>query len=285
MSEVDPGAFDRLVRSPPTQVANFALSSNIVRSSAASAGESLAILPERGAMPIFWAADGYTAEEPSMLVDGVIRLPIGSYDFENEEGEVRKGTLRREQKATIVNQFHEDISEADRLLLIDEVQKGGTITEAVSILDRQRRVGLEDDPKRMYVIAAQDSRKKVAEENKKEIYQKMIAGNMEGISATVIPMPLIATDSDALLNQLWYPGQSRHPVEPRPPIEIRDNPEAQLIFRLLGLAARNREALEDTSVLDENLFSLPLGERSAQRVDEWRGRFLGILRSVADTRQ
>lgn len=284
MSEIYPGAFDRLVRTPPAQVANFALSSSIVRSSVASAGEALVILPERGAMPVFWAADGFEAEEPSMLIDGQISLPIGSYDYESQDGTIKKGTLRREQKAAIVDQFGEDIKDADRLLLIDEVQKGGTITEAASIIDRQRRVGKEEDPKRMYVIAAQDSRKKVAEEKKKESYRKMVAGNTDGISATVIPMPLIGTDSDALLNQLWYRGQSRYPVEVMPSIEIRNNPEAQLIFRLLGLAARNREALEDTSVLDKNLFTLPLTERSAGRVEEWRGRLINILKSVTDIR-
>ncbi|HVX57131.1 MAG TPA: hypothetical protein VHA37_05345, partial [Candidatus Saccharimonadales bacterium] len=120
-----------------------------------------------------------------------------------------------------------------------------------------------------YVIAAQDSRRRVAAEAKKEAYQKMVTGNREGVSAVVTPMPLIATDRDSLLNQLWYAGHTRIPVEPHPTIETRPNAEAELIFRTLGMAARHREALEDTSVLD-TIFSFPLGERAEGRVEQWR---------------
>lgn len=279
MSEREPGAFDRLVRSAPSQVANFALSSDIVRSSVASAGEVLVILPERGALPIFWAADGYSEEEKTMVVDGTITLPIGTFDFENPQGKIKKGTLSRDQKESIIGRFDSDISGADRILLIDEVQHGGTITEVVDIVNRRRG---SNSSKRMYVVAAQDSRKKVSSGRKKDKYQKMVSGNTEGVSANVVPMPLVATDSDALLNRLWYPGSTRVPTEIRPEIEIIENLEAQLVFRLLGMAVRNREALEDTSVLDDNLFSLPLGDKASRRVEEWREVLLKRLKARVD---
>ncbi|HVX56376.1 MAG TPA: hypothetical protein VHA37_01480, partial [Candidatus Saccharimonadales bacterium] len=94
MSElaVAPGALDRLVRTDPWQVTNFILSSSIVRESVKSAGEVLMVLPERGAMPIYWAADGHPTADSPIGRDGVLPLPIGSFDFETPDHELRKGS-------------------------------------------------------------------------------------------------------------------------------------------------------------------------------------------------
>ena len=94
----------------------------------------------------------------------------------------------------------------------------------------------------------------------------------------VIPMPLIATDSDTLLNQLWYTGHTRIPVEGNPAIQIRANQEAELIFRVLGMATRNREALEDTSVIDSTVFSFPVGEKASRRIEAWRETLIEKLK-------
>jgi hypothetical protein len=265
-SEAVPGALDRLVRMDPTRVANFVLSTSVVRESVVTAGEALLVLPERGSMPIYWAADGHLTEESRICRDGIVRPPIGSYDFEAPDHTIRKGTLAQEQKQRVVSLHSQELRDASRVLIVDEVQKGGTITELVNIVRKLR--GTEANV--MYVVAAQDSRKKVAAEQKKEGYQRMVAGNTAGVSASVVPMPLIGTDCDPLLNRLWYPGQTRIPVEFTPPIEIHPNEEAELILRTLGTAARNPEALEDTSVLDRDVFSFNVGEKAAGRIEAWR---------------
>lgn len=275
--EAFPEALDRLVRMDPTRVANFVLSTNVVRESVVTAGEALLVLPERGAMPIFWAADGHPEEESGISRDGIVRPPIGSYDYEAPDHSIRKGTLAQEQKQRVVALHGEELRDASRVLIIDEVQKGGTITELVNIVRKLR--GKEANV--LYVVAAQDSRKKVAAEQKKEDYRKMVAGNTVGVSASVVPMPLIGTDCDPLLNQLWYPGQTRIPVEFTPDIEIRPNEEAELILRTLGTAARNREALEDTSVLDRDVFSFDVGERAAGRIEAWREALIRIFQERA----
>ncbi len=265
-SEFVPGALDRLVRMDPSRVANFILSTSVVRESVVTAGEALLVLPERGAMPIYWAADGHPVEEGRISRDGIVRPPIGSYDYEAPDHSIRKGTLAQEQKQRLVAAHSQELRDASRVLIIDEVQKGGTITELVNIVRKLRG----KDANMLYVVAAQDSRKKVAAEQKKENYQRMVAGNTVGVSASVVPMPLIGTDCDPLLNQLWYPGHTRIPVEFTPPIQIHPNEEAELILRTLGTASRNREALEDTSVLDRDVFSFNIGERAAGRIEAWR---------------
>lgn len=271
-----PGALDKLVRLNPTQVGNFVLSANIVREAALSAGEALMILPERGAMPIYWTADGRHDDERPISRDGLLQLPIGSYDFFNLEGNLRKGTLSNEQKRAIVGRHAQVIHDAERILIIDEVQKGGTLTELVTITEDHR----ESSPSRMYVIAAQDSRTKVAAERKVQAYQEMVAGNRGTVSANVVPMPLFSTDCDVLLNSLWYRGNTRIPSERDPSIIIRRNGEAELIFRTLGMAARNREALEDTTVIDDAIFhEFALGDKAAGRVEQWREMLINQLRN------
>ena len=87
----------------------------------------------------------------------------------------------------------------------------------------------------------------------------------------MVPLPLFSTDCDVLLNTLWYQGSTRTPAERNPAIEIHRNGEAELIFRTLGMAARNREALEDPSVLDDSIFrEFALGEKASARVEQWR---------------
>ncbi len=274
MSEASPGALDRLVRMNPTQVASFVLSADIVRASVTAAGEALLLLPERGALPIYWTADGYPDEEKPMAGDGVVQLPIGTFDFMSSDARELKGTLNTQQKEAVVARHRTLLTDASRILIIDEVQKGGTITELVNIVDRQRG----EQPNRMYVVAAQDSRKKVSSESKTPAYQSLVVGTRKGATATVVPMPLIACDHDALLNTLWYPGKTRVPIEINPPIEIRPNNEAELIFRILGMAVRNREALEDTTVLDK-AFSFPLGEKASHRVELWREALITRLKT------
>jgi len=44
------------------------------------------------------AADGYKTEEKGMIRDEVIQLPIGTFEFINPDGELRKGTLINQQK-------------------------------------------------------------------------------------------------------------------------------------------------------------------------------------------
>lgn len=278
MSEHKPGALDKLVRTNPSQVANFALASNVVRQSVLSAGEALVILPERGAMPVFWAADGSLEIESSVSRDGLIRLPVGSFDFEKLDGQIRKGSLAHEQKQKIVARHTDLLRQTGRLLVVDEVQKGGTITEIVGIIDRARGSQLN----RLYVVAAQDTRRKVASAPKKKEYETLASNSRPGVAATVVPMPLVSTDSDVLLNQLWYSGHTRIPTEFDPNIEIRDNIEAETIFRTIGMAARNREALIDTSVLDKKVFSYPLGQKASFRIEEWRARFLELLREKVE---
>lgn len=277
MSEQIPGALDKLVRSNPSQIANFALSSNVVRHSILSAGESLLLLPERGAMPIYWAADGLPSEEGRVTRDGVIALPVGSYDFENLDGQLRKGTLSRQQKQKIVARHTADIIEAPRVMVLDEVQKGGTITEMTEIVQGIRR----ESTGRLFVVAAQDTRRKVAAEAKNKKYEALASNSKQGVSATVIPMPLTSTDSDVLLNQLWYNGHTRVPEEADPEIAIHPNEEAEIIFRALGMAARNREALEDTSVFDKAIFEYPVGRKASFRIEAWRERLLETLRDKA----
>lgn len=275
MSEVSYGALDRLVRMNPSQVANFVLSADVVRTSVTNSGEALLLLPERGALPVYWVADGYHEEERAMAGDGIVQLPVGSFDYITPDNRELKGTLTTQQKEAVVARHKDLLLDASRILIIDEVQKGGTITEMVNIVDRQRG----EQNNRMYVVAAQDSRRKVSSEIKKPAYQTLASGGRQGVTAMVVPMPLIACDHDVLLNKLWYPGKTRIPTELDPPIEIQPNTEAELIFRLLGMAVRNREALEDTTVLDNEVFSFPLGEKASQRVEAWREALLDRLKT------
>jgi hypothetical protein len=167
------------------------------------------------------------------------------------------------------------------MVVLDEVQGGGTSTELMYIL-RKTIPPVQHEPH--LLIAALDNRPKVAANRNNPHYTKIATGNVSGVETASIPVPLIATDKESLLNSLHHEGNKKHPIEETPDITIIDNTEATELFRQLGSYSRTLDALHSRDSIGE-LFDRPVLEKTDAGLERWVEAFTYVLRSNAPTYQ
>jgi len=179
MAEAVPGALENLILNfGPNSVMTFAHGSSVVRAALAvsEAEAGITIAPLRGAMPIVWAADGLPEVEQSSGAD-FLEAPIGTFQYDTD-GLAKETSPLPPQKAEIIRGILNRAIEVDgrdpartSITVLDEVQQGGTLGLAATIARRVGRSFNFASPIR--VIAAQDSRTKVAKQSKSPVYTSM----------------------------------------------------------------------------------------------------------------
>jgi|GEM_PF-7079386 len=265
------GPLDALVKSPAYHVAEFVASTGLVRHVLAE-HDGVLVLPERGALPIFWSAEGSGQHEPALEIPTAV-LPIGSFHTsEQDPTEHPRGTLTTQQKRNIADFLVP--RDPGSIAVLDEVQGGGTSSELVGIMSTIRP---QRDPAKQLLIAAQDNRKNIAARNKSEAYTRIATGRSKRAQAIVVPMPLIATDRPVLLNRLYRQAPEKVPKTDTPEVSIEENKEAIALLRYLGSAARTLDILHSPDGLDI-VFDRPVTAKTAKRLDGWVERFVHELR-------
>ncbi len=275
------GPVDALVKMHPAVVAGFFVNSSVFRSIIQRQSNNPLIIPERGAWPIYAAASGSDDRETTLDKEvDIVRLPIGSFYPKNQDHtEKPRGTLSSVQKKNILIKTLGD--RVGKMVVLDEVQGGGTSSELMYLL-RKAIPPTQHEPH--LLIAALDNRPKVAAHFKKEDYTRIATGNVKGIETASIPVPLIATDKEALLNSLVYGGDKRHPSEETPDIKIVDNTEATELFRQLGSISRNLDVLHSGDSIAE-LFDRPVLEKTDAGLERWVEAFGSVLQKNAPSYQ
>lgn len=275
------GPVDSLVKMNPSMVAGFFVNSSIFRSIIQRQNDSPLIIPERGAWPIYAAASGFEGIETTLDRDvDAVRLPIGSFYLKDQDPiEKPRGTLSSVQKRNILIETLGD--RVGQMVVLDEVQGGGTSSELMHLL---RKVVPPVQYEPHILIAALDNRPRVAAQPKNQNYTRLATGNVRGVETATIPVPLIATDKEALLNTLLYDGDEKRPIEDTPAIKIIDNIEATELFRRLGSISRSLDALQDENSIGE-LFDRPVLEKTDARIERWIESFRSILLKNAPSYQ
>ncbi len=263
-------ALDRMLLVTPRDALAFAMGSSVVRGSMHRYADSLLITPERGALPIFWCAEGDTdIEGPMPRVSHTSPL-IGSFQYTRSDGAAAMGTLNPEQKRQSVNDTLDKYSGSSSFVILDEVQKGGTMAELTPIV-RKRGAGLA-------IIAAQDSRTRVSREHKNKYYTQLASNSIGGVSVSVVPMPLIATDRSLLLNQLYLNGNETNLRDAKPDIILNENTDAQTIFRQLGTLVRHAGYSHSDEFLHQ-LGALPRQQSTDGALEQWAERVVAHTHS------
>ena len=254
-------ALDRITRIHPTVVAEFTLGSGVVRAviDANIDDSTTLLLPERGAMPIYWASQ----RDCDQNIDKIV-LPIGTFNYTTEEG-TKNGTLTDSQKRKLVEQ-HIGSVQTGRFMILDEVQKGGTISELTGYV-RNIHGG------EVVVIAAQDTALGHLKANKNPYYTRMASNHLSRVSTTVVPLPLIACDRPSLLDRLTYSGNTRIATDEKPDIKIVPNIGAETIFRALGTLFSDVDYANSNS-FEAGLLDTPM---STVRHEKW----VSIIKSIA----
>lgn len=271
-----------VVRDNPYQLGMFATGTSIARRALASINpeSTLTIVPLRGAMPIVWAAGGLDDLEPA-LDNTFIEVPL---TYTHHDGSLRTASPRRNEKPGIIRAYvAQALRDGERnpadtsLMIIDEVQKGGTLGTAVEATRSVMRAqGIQGD---LQVIAAQDSRRKVAAQAKTKMYRNLASNSVEHARTTVVPMPLIATDRVPLLDTITLVGDARvDSGRLAEQLTVQRNHDAETLFRSIGSMARVADVRHDEgfvrTLIDQQGIQ---SERASARVEGWFQRFITAL--------
>lgn len=275
------GPLDTLVlRTPPDDARAFFTGAVSIRQvleshRESSQNESWVGLPLRGAMPMFWAADGLTDIETSAVAgERLVEIPVGTYHYNQAGTPGVRSPSKRAKVGIIANALAEaGVGEGDSLMLLDEIQGGGTVTQLVrGSLDYARANGLILP---LQLIAAEDTR--IAAENRIGSYRRISTNQKDGIAATVVRIPLIGCDRDNLLDRVEYSGADRLAEEPDGGFVIHRNDDAEFLFRTLGSLTRYAELRNDDNFLRSafDRFIVPDTETS-EKFEEWITKVLAL---------
>lgn len=263
--------------------AAFAQGASVVREALSVHDNGLLIAPLRGAMPILWAAEGVPNLEPPASGLNRIEVPIGTYSHTSADNIPSQTSARRDWKTAIITEFLYsalDQTEMDvhdtPLVIVDEVQKGGTLPFAVRSIRRVIEQG--GFPRKLSVIAAQDIRKKVVAEEKTQAYRQLSSNSVSETQTTVVPLPLIASDKATLLDTVDFFGPKQLTPGMIDRFHVTRNLKAEELFRTLGTMARLHETAHDETFLSAFVNAQGLQtERAANRVELWLGYLTGFI--------
>lgn len=260
MSLSKKSGLDTLLDTPVERAANFALGASVVRAALKSSASDFVILPERGCLPIYWASQGLGGLEEPIPIDE-LRLPIGTNVSEDGRS---MGGLNKPEKLELIGNALEStgLKEKGEATILDEVQNGGTISFAARGIAQL----MNDSHERLSVIAAQDTLFMHRTSTLAGAYRSIALNQAHYIkTATVVPMPLIATDKDPLLNTLVRKNGTDLKVD------IKSNLFSELICRTLGSVARRADIAKPVETLTTLLYAEggKIITRSDKEIEEW----------------
>lgn len=262
-----------VMHTPAIQSHLFLAASAVVRQAVYQQEGTTLVLPLRGAMPMYWAADGVEGLESSALRGGqTVEMPLGTYEYTHSSGVQKTASPEKNRKKGIIYQCLDAApSPIESLTMLDEVQRGGTVGPLVDYTLRYARDHDVQQPIRL--IATQDSRVKTAAQPKTQNYHALATNSVRGVAATVVPMPLIACDRDPLLDRVVFSGVHPYSTEDISHYELIRNFEAEGLFRGLGTMMRRPEIAHDADFV-RNLVDTQksLSEKAAGRIDDWMAK-------------
>ncbi len=270
-------ALDTLMHNTPVpDVQDFLNGASVIRAIIERTKPSHLILPLRGAIPVAWAFEGDAGFETSPTM-GIARLevPLGTFFHVDYSGKSKQNSLNKPQKFAVIREQLQgaDLSPRSKVAVIDEVQGGGTVIPLIGGITKVRdneALGAE-----VHLLAAED--KRMISRTKTGQYRRMVRQEQNGLaSTTVVMMPLICTDRDALLDTVQlgpvYDPQRLYSPED---FRVRRNVESERLLRFLGSASRNPEIAHDKTAVDQLL------QVQSTSSDEARSSFASWLLQIA----
>lgn len=256
--------------------AMFGFGSSIIRRQLASLNpeSTLTIAPLRGAMPMVWSAEG-RSEYEGHLDNLFLEIPTGEFVYSAPNGELKNSGPSNGQRQIILRHYFDrwfdergqDPTKTE-LILLDEVQKGGslsTLNDIVRVEIRRRSM-----PSYIRVIAAQDNRRRIVAQPKTAGYGKLSSNSVPRTNVSVVPMPLIATDKSEMLDSVILEGAPRdldaHPDR----LTVCRNVLSEKLFRSIGTMARCRGVRHDSTFTWNFLNDQgPMSERGSVLAEGW----------------
>lgn len=221
---------------------------------------------------MFWAAEGSAnAEKPAINEAQRLEIPLGTYHYTKADGSpgMRSPSKRAKHKIIARSLAGAAIEAGDKLALLDEVQGGGTVIQLVrGSLRYARDHGLALP---IHLIATEDQY--AVNREKTSRYRSLASNYVEGVATTVVKLPLIACDRDALLDRVVVEGPYNLDDESANVFTVHRNTMAESLLRNLGSMARHEELVHDDDYLRavfDPMFTDNV--QLANRFEDWLGQ-------------
>ncbi len=224
-----------LEKVPPAEAVGLVRAHYQLASHIEDLNPDIIFFPARGALPSAIMTDAILSEKGKHF--NYLQVPLGTatnvmtagtQGFSHaEKGKIVKQTLRA------ASHFEGKIQ---KVLLVDEVQKGGTITQHAKMFRRdiKEMMGIQD----LYIIALVDSRHHQPLQERAPGYNPIMRGEVEGIIPWAeILLPMAVLDRQQILDRILIPKKTdgRNVILPH----IQHNVDMHHIFTLLVDAYRN----------------------------------------------
>jgi hypothetical protein len=253
-------SLDAFMDIPLEEVYQYGQASTDIRSHLQQAGGAL-VIPLRGAAPLEWSAEGLAEIEPSPT-EGlqIIQVPSGvGTHVRPDTGAERFGRLYRSIRKNIIRQYLATIPDAaEGITVLDEVQIGGTVTRMANLCAgyaAEHGISLP-----VQVITGESLETVDLQRNR---YKSLIAGEDPTIRVAPVRLPMIyaaETFGDAhnraLVPNVVYTYDYDDGSRKLQEIEVKENPEAELLFRLVGSMSRNPTLARDYNFVHNAIDSL-----------------------------
>ncbi len=196
----------------------------------------IVFFPQRGAGPIEWTTE-VLMEASGKRLPVFSDLPIGTHISINGDKPEHTSGIRPNQKKALIEQTFDDLLEAglyvpgqSGVMLIDEVQKGGTISQASRLI--RQTMYKHGDTGILTVVAAQDSRNKMLGDDRTEAYRKLVANERAGFKTTTVPTAMFMVDRHQFLDEILRTSDGKEVS--LDDFIMRDNETARRAFRTLA---------------------------------------------------
>ncbi len=216
---------------PPEQAADFVRHGDIAAAIIERLEPDVVLWPLRGAAPLMWMCEA-SLEARGSRMPLFVSLPTG----EHVHTDGTKGGLTNPEKAAVLEDILNQLQEAGqytprttRLMIVDEAQKGATLSEMTLLLQERLKANGIEEPQ-FSVIAMLDSRQ--GDETRTPHFMELAAGLIKGIPTYTNPMPLITVDVQPLLPGIAeLPESNGDPIQRR--LKVLENPRATACIKAL----------------------------------------------------
>lgn len=246
---------------PPTQALDFVSGCRMLMQTIAKEDPGIVLFPLRGAGPIEWTTEALM-DEACRKKPAFIELPLGSISPNLAKPGITQGLNGTQKRTLIKGAFDKLLAEGvyvpgeTKLLLVDEVQKGGTITQATAqVLDILKEYG---DPQKLTVVCMQDSRKGLIGSHRTETYKRLAGNEMNNVKAYVQPISLFMVDRAPLLDVLHLTTSSDE-IKADSILTVR-NEQARQFFQMLARVSEHPDrAVEELNATAKQVLAPSLG--------------------------
>lgn len=250
------------------EVLDFIAGCETVASLIEGSRADIVLFPLRGAGPIRWCVEDFIDDRPSGKKPIFVDLPIGTHITINER-EPHDAGIRPSEKRAVIKDVLDDLERngkyipgESRLMMVDEVQKGGTISRAA--LEVSRAMRERGDETRLSITAVQDIRRGFVGMEKTDNFRKMVANENPRFRTSLVPLALFTVDRASMLDQIWKLPSGR--VTAADDLEVQPNEPARRMFKALIAVYKNpKAALQELEALRRSEIAQNLGQTIVQQ--------------------